>query len=155
MSPRICVGRSRYGIEKDIDFVAASFVCNREGVEEIRAYIAECMAEIRPNDLPPLIISKIESAEAMDNFDDILDASDGIMVARGDLGVEIPMEEVVLAQKMMIEKCNAVGKPVIVATQMLDTMQSNPRPTRAEVGDVTNAVCDGADAVRPGLLHSV
>ncbi len=137
----------KYGIEKDVDFVAASFVCNAQGVEEIRSYIAECIEEIRPGDLPPLIISKIESSEAMDNFDEILEASDGIMVARGDLGVEIPMEEVVLAQKMMIEKCNAVGKPVIVATQMLDTMQSNPRPTRAEVADVTNAVCDGADAV--------
>ena len=137
----------KYGIEKDIDFVAASFVNNKEGVEEIRGYIAKCMDEVRPGELPPLIISKIESTEAMENFDDILEASDGIMVARGDLGVEIPMEEVVLAQKMMVEKCNAAGKPVIVATQMLDTMQSNPRPTRAEVADVTNAVCDGADAV--------
>ena len=138
-----------YGISFDMDFIAASFVSNAAGVHEIKRYVAECMAKQGyPADHPhPLIISKIESSEAIDNFDEILEVSDGIMVARGDLGVEIPLEEVPLMQKMMVQQCNAVGKPVIVATQMLDTMQSNPRPTRAEVSDVTNAVCDGADAL--------
>merc|ERR1719198_1027639 len=137
-----------YGIGEDVDFVAASFVRKVADVEEVRSYIAKVMAEKWPADHPhPQIISKIENTEAMDNFDAILAASDAIMVARGDLGVEIPLTEVTIAQKMMVEKCNAVGKPVIVATQMLETMQKNPRPTRAEVADVTNAVLDGADAV--------
>eukprot|EP00968_Pinguiococcus_pyrenoidosus_P023955 scaffold4124_cov252-Pinguiococcus_pyrenoidosus.AAC.2 len=138
-----------YGVENDMDFVAASFVRKASDVEAIRAFVADKMKEnnFGPDALPPLIISKIESTEAIDNFKDILKASDGIMVARGDLGVEIPMERVTNAQKEMVRLCNEAGKPVIVATQMLESMQKNPRPTRAEVADVTNAVYDGADAV--------
>lgn len=139
----------KYGMTKDIDFVAASFIQNAEGVREIRRYIKDCAKELgwAPSAPLPLIISKIESVSGLRNFDAILDESDGVMVARGDLGVEIPIQQVVNAQKEMVAACNAVGKPVIVATQMLESMGKNPRPTRAEVADVTNAVYDGADAV--------
>mmetsp|Transcript_3989 Transcript_3989/g.7492 ORF Transcript_3989/g.7492 Transcript_3989/m.7492 type:complete len:563 (+) Transcript_3989:90-1778(+) len=137
----------KYGVSNDVDFVAASFVRDAEGVRQIRGYIQETIDEICPGCRPPLIISKIENVEGWDNFDEILEESDGIMVARGDLGVEIPLESVTLAQKEMVAKCNEKGKPVIVATQMLESMTKNPRPTRAEVSDVTNAVMDGADAV--------
>eukprot|EP00937_MAST-01D_sp_MAST-1D-sp2_P002257 g2257.t1 len=140
----------RYGIEHDVDFVAASFIRKAADVQTVRAYVDKTWAEVwhgREACPPPQIISKVENAEAMDNFDEILDASDGIMVARGDLGVEIPFEKVTTAQKEMVKKCNLHGKPVIVATQMLESMQSNPRPTRAEVADVANAVYDGADCV--------
>ncbi len=139
----------RWGIRNDMDFVAASFVRKASDVATIRNFIEEVHSECNfPLHYPKMrIISKIENQEALENFDEILAASDGIMVARGDLGVEIPFSKVFAAQKMMVEKCKAVGKPVIVATQMLNSMEFNPRPTRAEVTDVGNAVVDGADAV--------
>lgn len=143
----------KYGMSKDVDYVAASFIQTADGVREIKAYMEQCAKELadegkwelgRPL---PLIISKIESVSGLNNFDDILEESDGIMVARGDLGVEIPIQQVTNAQKEMVAACNAAGKPVIVATQMLESMAKNPRPTRAEVADVTNAIYDGADCV--------
>jgi pyruvate kinase len=140
----------RFGMEHDIDMVAASFVRNAEGVREIRTYLESCHQQYSPApaETPlPLIIAKIESTEALDNLHEIIEEADGVMVARGDLGVEVPLEEVALWQKEIVAACVAVGKPVVVATQMLETMQKNPRPTRAEVADVTNAVLDEADAV--------
>jgi pyruvate kinase len=138
----------RYGLQNDVDYIAASFVRNAAGVHEIRKFIKTSLKELGLTErIPPLIISKIENTEALVNFDEILEASDGIMVARGDLGVEIPLQHVTNAQKAMVSACNSAGKPVIVATQMLETMTKNPRPTRAEVADVTNAVADGADCV--------
>ncbi|MGL4606397.1 MAG: pyruvate kinase [Eubacteriaceae bacterium] len=130
-----------FGIQQKIDFVAASFVRKPQDVLEIRKVLERNGGE------GVNIISKIENREGVEKIDRILTVSDGIMVARGDLGVEIPAEEVPLVQKSIIRKCNLLGKPVITATQMLDSMMRNPRPTRAEVGDVANAVFDGTDAV--------
>jgi pyruvate kinase len=139
----------KYGMTKDIDYVAASFVQTSEGVHQIRNHMEQCAQELgmTDSDPRPLLISKIESLSGLANFDAILEASDGIMVARGDLGVELPLQQVTNAQKEMVAACNAVGKPVIVATQMLESMAKSPRPTRAEVADVTNAIYDGADCV--------
>ena len=129
-----------FGCEQDMDFVAASFIQRPDDVIAIRKLIEEHNGRME-------IIPKIENLEGVKNFDAILEVSDGIMVARGDLGVEVPAEDVPLIQKEIIRKCNAAGKPVIVATQMLDSMERNPRPTRAEVSDVGNAILDGTDAI--------
>ena len=130
-----------FGISQGIDYIAASFVRKASDVLAIREILE------RNNATDIQIISKIENQEGVDNLDEILKVSDGIMVARGDLGVEIPTEDIPVVQKMMIKKCNELAKPVITATQMLDSMMRNPRPTRAEVTDVANAIYDGTDAI--------
>ncbi len=132
-----------FGLANDVDYVALSFVRSADDVRNLRAAIAAR----RPAGQRPLIIAKIEKPEAIANIDEIISAADGVMVARGDLGVELPAEDVPLLQKMIVARCNRAGKPVIIATQMLESMINSPTPTRAEVSDVANAVLDGGDAV--------
>ena len=131
----------RFGVEQDFDFIAASFVRRASDVEAVRKVLDDCGGQ------RVKIIAKIENQEGVDNLDEILACADGIMVARGDLGVEIPAARVPIMQKQMIRKGLQAGKPVITATQMLDSMMRNPRPTRAEVSDVANAVFDGTSCV--------
>ncbi len=133
-------GDINFGCEQGFDFVAASFVRTRADVDAIREILKE-------HNSPMKIIAKIESTQGINNLKDILDAADGIMVARGDMGVEVPFEEVPVIQKMMIKMAEAAGKYVITATQMLDSMIHHPRPTRAEVTDVANAIYDGTTAI--------
>ena len=129
-----------FGIQNDVDWIALSFVRKAFDIQSMRAIIDSHGSAAR-------IVAKIEKPEALSNIDEIIAETDGVMVARGDLGVEIWMEEVPMVQKMLVEKCNRAGKPVIVATQMMESMIENPRPTRAETNDVANAVMDGADAL--------
>ena len=129
-----------FGIEQKVDFIAASFVQQAEDVRQIRALLDKHHSHAK-------IIAKIENVQSIENLAEILEEADGLMIARGDLGIEIAAEEVPLLQKKIIKMCNEVGKPVITATQMLESMVNNPRPTRAEASDVANAILDGTDAV--------
>ena len=131
----------QFGCEEGADILAASFIRNADNILEIKRLLSTFK---RPD---MLVLAKIENTEGVHNFDSILQVADGIMIARGDLGVEVPLSQVPRLQKIMIRKCNMVGKPVVTATQMLESMMNNPRPTRAEVSDVANAIYDGTSAV--------
>lgn len=133
----------RFALAHDVDWIALSFVRTADEVRQLKALIEK----YNGGDVPALVVAKIEKPQAVLNIEEIADAADGIMVARGDLGIEMPAEEVPMIQKRLIRHCNRLGKPVITATQMLDSMIRNPRPTRAEATDVANAVLDGTDAV--------
>jgi pyruvate kinase len=129
-----------FGIKNQVDFIALSFVRRPSDITELRDIL-------KAADSKAGIIAKIETPEALENIDEIINLADGLMVARGDLAIEIPAEEVPLVQKMLIQKCNSLGKPVITATQMLESMIKSPVPTRAEVSDIANAIIDGTDAI--------
>ncbi len=129
-----------FGLEHNVDYVAVSFVRSADDIKRVKAFMAE-----RGKAVP--VLAKIEKHEALEDLDQIIAAADGIMVARGDLGIEIPLEQVPLVQKTLIAKCNRASKPVVTATQMLESMTMNSKPTRAEVADVANAILDGTDAV--------
>ena len=129
-----------FGLEHGVEWIALSFVRYASDIVEVKNYIKSKGKSVK-------VVAKIEKPEAIENIDEIIEATDAIMVARGDLGVELPAEEVPMIQKMLVEKCNRAGKPVIVATQMLESMIESPRPTRAEINDIANSVLDGADAV--------
>ena len=130
----------KFGLSQDVDWIALSFVRRADDIREIKSIISEAGSSAK-------VVAKIEKPEALQEIDAIIEETDAIMVARGDLGVEIPMHEVPIWQKKMVEKCNMSAKPVIIATQMMESMIENPRPTRAETNDVANAVLDGADAL--------
>ena len=137
-----------FGVMQEVDYIAISFVKNAKEVKQLRSFIKKAEQKYKKQSKYPIhIIVKIERHEAITNLDEIIDSTDAVMVARGDLGIEISAEKVPIVQKEIIAKCRAVSKPVIVATQMLDSMIKNPRPTRAEVSDVANAVIDHSDAV--------
>ncbi|HJX68833.1 MAG TPA: pyruvate kinase, partial [Dehalococcoidia bacterium] len=129
-----------FGLKHDVDFVALSFIREAKDVLKVRKFLQK-------KKKTPMLIAKIERREALENLDEILEVADGAMVARGDLGIEIPIQRVPIVQKEIIQKCNRLGKPVIVATQMLESMVNAPRPTRAEVSDVANAIFNGTDAI--------
>jgi len=129
-----------FGLKHDVDFIALSFVRRPEDIDELRVILDKRKSKAK-------IIAKIETPQAVENIDEIIKRTDGVMVARGDLAIEMPAEKVPLIQKMIIEKCNRLGKPVITATQMLESMIKSPVPTRAEVSDIANAILDGTDAI--------
>jgi pyruvate kinase len=146
----------KFGIQHDVDYVALSFVRRPEDIVEAKAYIKQLQSELECEQGGPVpLIAKLEKPEAIEHLDEILKVTDGVMVARGDLGVEMPLEQVPIIQKRIIASCNRLGLPVITATQMLESMVTNPRPTRAETSDVANSILDGTDAVMLSAETSV